>query len=166
MSREVRANDRGDAGGEAGERLGLAESLKDLLDECRMVLPGIQALFGFQLIAVFNQGFHERLAPWQRQIHLAAIVLTVVAIVLIMAPVSLHRRAERGRATERLLRVGTRLLLATMLPLAVSICLELFLVACIILGNAMAGGALAAALLLGFLAAWFAYPAIYRGRRQ
>jgi hypothetical protein len=27
------------------------------IEECRIVLPGIQALFGFQLIAGFNQGF-------------------------------------------------------------------------------------------------------------
>jgi len=37
------------------------ESLKDqathILDEARTVLPGIQALFGFQLIAVFSDRF-------------------------------------------------------------------------------------------------------------
>jgi arginine exporter protein ArgO len=26
-----------------------------ILEECRMVIPGVQALFGFQLIAAFNQ---------------------------------------------------------------------------------------------------------------
>ena len=40
------------------EELTLSEAAKYLLDECRMVLPGIQALFGFQLIAVFNSAFH------------------------------------------------------------------------------------------------------------
>jgi hypothetical protein len=29
------------------------------IEEARMVLPGIQALFGFQLIAVFNERFKE-----------------------------------------------------------------------------------------------------------
>ncbi len=29
------------------------------IEEARMVLPGIQALFGFQLIAAFNQRFSE-----------------------------------------------------------------------------------------------------------
>jgi len=33
------------------------KTISHLLEECRMVLPGIQALFGFQLIAVFNQPF-------------------------------------------------------------------------------------------------------------
>lgn len=29
----------------------LSDSVSHMLEECRMVLPGIQALFGFQLIA-------------------------------------------------------------------------------------------------------------------
>lgn len=36
------------------EELPLSQAAQHLLEECRMVLPGIQALFGFQLIAVFN----------------------------------------------------------------------------------------------------------------
>lgn len=36
-----------------------------------MVLPGIQALFGFQLIAVFNNGF-SRLDRAEQGLHYAA----------------------------------------------------------------------------------------------
>jgi hypothetical protein len=43
------------------EHLPLSKAAQLLLEECRMVLPGIQALFGFQLIAVFNARFAERL---------------------------------------------------------------------------------------------------------
>jgi Family of unknown function (DUF6328) len=153
---------RGAAAGDPGEWLELSDSLSDLLEECRMVLPGIQALFGFQLIAVFNQGFREHLVPWQRQVHLAAVALTVVAIALIIAPASLHRLAERDRVTARFLRIGSGLLVAAMAPLAVAICLELFLVACIIWGNAIASAVLAGSLLLGILAAWYALPVLYR----
>jgi hypothetical protein len=50
----------------ASARAGGGESLKDAvqqtLDEARMVQPGIQALFGFQLIAVFNDGFQRHLS--------------------------------------------------------------------------------------------------------
>jgi hypothetical protein len=39
------------------------ESLEDeathATDEARMVLPGVQAILGFQLVAVFNQRFHD-----------------------------------------------------------------------------------------------------------
>ena len=48
-----------------------------------MVLPGIQALFGFQLIAVFNQGFNEKLSTAQQQLHFVSIILTVCAVALV-----------------------------------------------------------------------------------
>jgi len=41
------------------EELPLSKAVSLMLDECRMVLPGLQALFGFQLIAVFNSGFGD-----------------------------------------------------------------------------------------------------------
>jgi hypothetical protein len=53
---------------EKREELTLSKAAEYLLDECRMVLPGIQALFGFQLIAVFNTGFDERLTSSERQL--------------------------------------------------------------------------------------------------
>jgi hypothetical protein len=37
---------------ESVARLSLSEASSQLLNECRMVLPGIQTLLGFQLIAV------------------------------------------------------------------------------------------------------------------
>jgi hypothetical protein len=37
----------------------LEEKTRTTIEEARMVLPGVQALFGFQLIAVFNNSFHD-----------------------------------------------------------------------------------------------------------
>ena len=62
------------------------DQAKNALDEARMVLPGIQALFGFQLIAIFNDGFDTKLSSSEQDLHLAAISLVAVAVVLIMAP--------------------------------------------------------------------------------
>ena len=60
-----------------------SEVASHLLEECRMVLPGIQALFGFQLIAVFNGKFWE-LSDGHRMLHLTAIALVAVSIALVM----------------------------------------------------------------------------------
>ncbi len=68
-----------------------------ILEESRMVLPGIQALFGFQLIAVFNQGFAEKLAPAEQIVHLLAFALVAIATALIITPAAYHRQAERER---------------------------------------------------------------------
>jgi hypothetical protein len=67
---------------------------REAIEEARMVLPGIQALFGFQLIAVFNERFKE-LAEDEQLIHFSATVLVTIAIGLIMTPAAYHRLAEQ-----------------------------------------------------------------------
>jgi hypothetical protein len=42
-----------------GARPELEKIAQTAIEEARMVLPGIQAIFGFQLIAVFNTKFAE-----------------------------------------------------------------------------------------------------------
>jgi hypothetical protein len=148
------------------EELDLADRITHLLEECRMVLPGIQALFGFQLIAAFNDGFAKRLDPWQQEIHLAALLLVSVAIALVMAPASLHRQSEQGLASEMFLRVTSRLLVAAMIPLAVAISLEVFLVADVIWHNTLAAAVAASALTLLFAGVWFVFPARYRVEKR
>jgi hypothetical protein len=53
-----------------------------------MVLPGIQALFGFQLVAVFNQRFTE-LSNFVQLTHFAALMLTAQAILFVLTPAAL-----------------------------------------------------------------------------
>ena len=62
----------------------LEEEVDHIIEEIRMVLPGIQALFGFQLIAVFNQRFSELLPRTGQVLHLAALILVAAAKGLIM----------------------------------------------------------------------------------
>lgn len=132
------------------ERVPLDKAAQHMLEECRMVLPGIQALFGFQLIAVFNDGFGEKLSQPQQLMHLAAIVLVGVAIALVMAPAALHRQSEPQEVSERFVWLSSNLLLASMYPLAVAICLDAWLVTSIIVGHEAAGIAVASALLVVF----------------
>src|SRR5689334_25215274 len=99
-----------------------------------MVLPGIQALFGFQLIAVFNDGFEHKLSEPQQQLHYAAILLVTVAIALVMAPAAIHRQTSQREVSERFIWRASQLLLAGMLPLSVALCLDLYLIGVIIAG--------------------------------
>lgn len=144
------------------ETLKLADALTHVLDECRMVLPGIQALFGFQMIAVFNDGFSRKLSEGEQKLHIVAIVLVVAAIALLMAPAALHREAEPKMASDRFLRVSTRLLLAAMVPLAVSIAAEVFIVADMVWHDRTVAVSMAAVAGVLFAVLWFAYPIIYR----
>jgi hypothetical protein len=139
------------------EDLPLSKAAEFLLDECRMVLPGIQALFGFQLIAVFNPGFSEKLEPDERLLHLLAIVLVAIAIALIMTPAAYHRQTRPQEVTQAFIRLSTRVMLLSMLPLCVGICVDFYLIANMIIGS---GGAalLAAALFVFFALFWFVLP--------
>ena len=74
----------------------LEEEATHVTDEARMVLPGVQAVLGFQLIAVFNQRFQE-LSAGEQLLHLAAFLLMALAMGMVMTPGAYHRQVERGR---------------------------------------------------------------------
>ena len=136
------------------QQLELIQAAEVLLEECRMVLPGIQGLFGFQLVAVFSTPFHDQLSHFEQLLHLLAIALTIVAITLVMTPAATDRRTHPRQITLAFVRLGSRLLLWSLLPLALGLCIDFYLVARVITGSV--GVAWLAALLLG-LFAWFWY---------
>jgi len=139
------------------EELPLRLAAEYLIEECRMVLPGIQALFGFQLIAVFNEGFARKLPVLEQRLHLVSIGLVAIAIALIMTPAAFHRQTGPRDVSDTLIRLSTRLLLWSMFPLALGISIEFYIVSRIVLGSALV--AIPAVLLFGiFMTLWFVLP--------
>ena len=123
-----------------------------------MVLPGIQALFGFQLIAVFNPGFAEKLSTVEQQLHLVSTLLTVCAVALVMTPAALHRQIDPLAVNRRFIESSTMLLLLSMFPLSIGICLEIYLIAHIITGVVWLSLLIAVGLLLLFFSLWILLP--------
>ena len=113
-------------------RESLEEEATHATDEARMLLPGVQAVLGFQLVAVFNQRF-VLFSPTEQRLHLAAFLLLALAMGLIMAPAAYHRQAERGKVTRRFVDLASVMLTAAMLPLIVGVCLDAYLIARLIL---------------------------------
>jgi hypothetical protein len=138
-----------------------SQETKTVIEEARMVLPGIQAVFGFQLIAVFNNGFNN-LRPPEQVLHLAALLLVAVAIALIMTPASFHCIAEKGIVSRRFVELGSRLLALAMFPLMFGLSIEIFIVARLVLNNVTISAVIAAALLLLFSALWYVLPWVER----
>jgi hypothetical protein len=143
------------------EELPLPKAAAYLLDECRMVLPGIQALFGFQLIVVFNPGFDQKLGQGEQRLHLIAIALVAFAIALIMTPAAYNRQTAPREVSESYIRISTRLLLWSMFPLSVAISLDFYLIAQTILKGVIAAG-LAAIVFSAFFLLWFLLPRMRR----
>jgi len=148
------------------EELSLADATTHLLEECRMVLPGVQALFGFQLIAVFSSGFAERLTLTEQRLHLLALALVAVAGALVMTPAAYHRQRHPRQASARFLLIGSRLLLWAMMPLIAGIGLDFYLIARLILGVRSVSASLASLLMLLFAALWFGLPRIAEPRAR
>lgn len=142
--------------------LSLDEAATHLLEECRMVLPGIQALFGFQLVVVFSPRFASGLSTAEQVIHLVAIVCVVVAVSLVMAPAALHRRREPESVSRRFIQISSRLLMGSMVPLAIGTTLDVYLVARVILGSALGAAWTAAIALVVFAFLWLVLPARVR----
>jgi hypothetical protein len=122
-----------------------------------MILPGIQALFGFQLIVVFNSRFDEVFGPAEKRLHLLAVGLVAVAVALIMTPAAYHRQTDPEKVTRRMIQISTQLVLFSMPPLALSLCIEFYLISRVLVGGWLAP-ALAAILSVVFLFLWFLLP--------
>ena len=146
------------------EQLSLDSAVRHLLEECRMVLPGIQALFGFQLIAVFNEGFAQKLSAVEQRMHFVSIILTVIAVALVMTPAALHRQVDPLSVTRKLIQSSTNLLLFSMFPLAISICLEIYLIGHVITDRFWVSASSAVGLFLLFLSLWIALPHMEKRR--
>ncbi|MBV8189603.1 MAG: hypothetical protein JOY64_02535 [Alphaproteobacteria bacterium] len=139
----------------------LEEAATHTTDEARMLLPGVQAILGFQLVAVTNARFTV-LTSAEQLVFLAAFVLLAVAMGLLMAPAAYHRQVERGRVTRRFIDLSSTLLAIALVPLITAFSIDTYLVARIILENRAMAGAVAvivAAILAGL---WYAMPAVCR----
>jgi Family of unknown function (DUF6328) len=142
----------------------LEEQANHVIAEARMVLPGVQALLGFQLIAVFNQRFTD-FTYREQALHFVAFLLIAGATGFLMTPAAYHRQEEAGRITAHFVTLATRLIMMALWPLSVGIALDTYLIGRLIFpGPEMAATAGAAVfLLLGGL--WFVFPLLARSRQ-
>ena len=98
----------------------LQVKIEQLLTEARVVLPGAQALFGFQLAIVLTRTF-ERLPKVSITVHAASLFLVALAVMMLMAPAPYHRIVYAGEDTEDMYRVGSALVTGATLPLGLGL---------------------------------------------
>jgi Family of unknown function (DUF6328) len=92
------------------EREPLSESISHTVEEARMLIPGVTAFLGFQLVAVFNNAFSEKLTRDEQLLHVAAMFLTLVALLMLLAPAAYHRQTESGWASQGFVNLSSRLI--------------------------------------------------------
>ncbi|MFA9429710.1 DUF6328 family protein [Egicoccus sp. AB-alg2] len=132
------------------------ERYRELLEELRTILPGVQVLFGFLLIAPFSQRFGD-LDAFGRDLYAWVIAGTGLATALFLAPASYHRIANRRRRRERL-HTAIRLVVVGMSLLAVSMVLAVFTVMRFIYQGSVIAAVTAAGLAAVILVVWYVVP--------
>jgi hypothetical protein len=135
------------------------------LTELRVVLPGAQALFGFQVSAVLTERFAE-ISEVSQAVHLASTGLVVIAIILLLAPASYHRIAASGEAEESVLRYTVRMMLPAEGLIAVALIGDAYVTLRMVIGDAVMAAVLSGAAAVGFALLLYGLPIAARIRKQ
>ena len=151
-------------GGEESKGERLDRELMELLQELRVVLPGVQVLLAFLLTAPFQQRFAQ-LPGTLRNAFFASIACATVATALLIAPSAHHRLRWREREKERLLQLANREAIWGTVFLATAIVLALYVITNVLYATWIA--LLTAALTVAVFAwLWYALPLLGGSSRQ
>jgi uncharacterized protein DUF6328 len=132
----------------------LRSKIRHTLTEARVVLPGAQALLGFQFATMLLDGF-DQLPAALKWLHFASLGCMAIAIVLLITPAAWHRIVERGEETERFLRFASAMVVAALVPIALGLAGDLLVVTYKVTHSPAAAASFAVAALLLFFGLWF-----------
>jgi hypothetical protein len=144
----------------ARDKEDLDRELIELLNELRVVLPGVQVLFAFLLAVPFANGW-KRVTELQKDVFFVAFVSTAAASILLIAPSVHHRLLWREGVKEQILKTSNALAIAGAAFLAVGMSAAVFLIADILFGvpwAALTSGIIAA----GIVWFWYGLPLLRR----
>lgn len=134
----------------------LDRNWEELLQELRVTQTGVQILAGFLLTLPFQQRF-TTLSNVERGEYAASVLCAVAATMLLIAPVSSHRLLFRRHEKGVLVVMANRFAKAGLGMLAATIALVVLLVFSVLI-NQPTGLAVAAVVIVAFVALWVVLP--------
>ena len=137
--------------------------LGELLEETRVVLPGVEILFGFLIILPFQ--FSDELSGLERALYLGAFLSVAIGLALLVASTIEHRLRFRRMDKESWLFRANRQMIVGSAFVAAGVVLTAYLVLETILGG-LAAALLAAANASVIAWLWFAGPLLRRRQRD
>jgi len=146
------------------EPTSLKQRIERAMTETRIILPGVQALLGFQFAAILTDAF-EKLSPADKLVHVAGLAGVGLSVILLMAPAAYHRLATGGEASSDVLQFAHYTLLASMVPLSLSLAAEFYIVLDTVLHRPATSAVAGALCALAMLGVWFAVPLMARRNR-
>jgi len=130
--------------------------LKELLEELRIIVPGVQLLGGFLLAVAFQSRFKE-ISSFEKGLYFLAFVTASFATILLLAPPAQHRLLWRHPKKETFLKTASVLTFLGSISLAISLVSVAYLI-----GSVVYGGGIALATAVGFgvltVLVWYAVP--------
>lgn len=132
----------------------------EILQELRVIQTGTQVLTGFLLTLAFQPRFAD-LSPSQVTIYLALVVVAVIATILALAPVALHRTLFRLGAKASIVRIGNRVLIATIAAVGLTLVGTAVLIFDVVAGQ-IAGLVAGVGALVAVIMAWLVMPTAAR----
>ena len=136
----------------------LNRELMELLQELRVVIPGVQVLLAFLLTAPFQQRFAQ-LPGSLRNAFFASIACATLATAFLIAPSAHHRLRWRAGEKERLVRLGNLMAIAGTVFLAAAIVLAVYVVTNVLFTTDMALWT-ALAFVVVFAGLWYVLPLV------
>src|SRR5690349_6843613 len=107
--------------------MAIEDRLKTALDESRLLILGVQVLFGFQCQAAFQELFAGVPAP-SRYVHCGGLVFLLASLGLLIAPSLFHQIVHRGNSSPAALRMASGFASASLLPLTLGLGAAVFVV--------------------------------------
>jgi len=139
----------------------LSTKVEQVLTEARVIIPGAQALLGFQFVAMLTSGFNE-MPQGTKIVHTIALGLVAVNIILLMTPAALHRLSYDGADSAGFLRTASAIVTSAPLFLAAGISAESYVVLGKVTDSKIAAAGYAAASFLVLMIFWYVLPLIIR----
>lgn len=143
----------------------LAKKIDQMLTEARVILPGAQALLGFQLAVILTEAF-EKLPGSSKAMHAAALGFVGLCTILLMTPAAYHRIVYGGEKSDELLKLGGRFVMAATVALALGLAADVYVVIGKIAESAGAGVAAALVSLAALVGMWHLSPWYLRAHRE
>jgi hypothetical protein len=137
--------------------------LIELLNELRIVLPGVQVLFAFLLTVPFSNGF-SKMTDLQRDVYFVAFAATTIATILLIAPSTYHRIQFRRGDKERMLFTANHMAIAGTVFLAVAVSASVYVITDVMFHASWAAVVTAVTALFA-AGTWYVLP-LYRRRQE
>ena len=150
---------------EEGETTPLDPKIEQMLTETRVLLPGAQALLGFQLAITFTEAF-EKLPLSSKLAHMGALGCVALTVIFLIAPAAFHRIVYQGENTPAFHDLGSRFILAASAVLALGLATDLYVVIAKIVEATWPGVAAGLGTLVVLALLWHVVPLALRLRAE